>query len=138
MKLATAEFDSPLGTILIAVRDGLLCALEYGDDRLRMETLLARRFGEPEFEPAANPARVVERVLAYLRGDLEALRDVRVDAGGTPLEELAHHKLAFVVGVLVDVDAADFGGLAESAERISGAVLPRRSPAEFLCEERNC
>jgi methylated-DNA-[protein]-cysteine S-methyltransferase len=86
MKLELAELDSSLGTILIAVRDGLLCALDYGDYRSRMETLLARRFGDLEFEPASNPAGVAEAVRAYLRGDLAALSDVRVDTGGTAFQ----------------------------------------------------
>jgi len=66
------EIQSPIGRIVIAVRDGRLCALEFG--RARVIRTLAGRYGR------------TRTVRAYLAGDLAALDRIPVDAGGTPFQ----------------------------------------------------
>ena len=81
MTLEIAEFRSPIGPLLIAVRDGVLAALEFVEPDRRAG--FVRRFGDVEVRPAADPAGVASRLAAYFAGDLAVLDGVAVDLGGT-------------------------------------------------------
>jgi methylated-DNA-[protein]-cysteine S-methyltransferase len=87
MRLLADEVASPIGTILVAARDGRLCALDFEDCRDRMLSLLRRRDRELEFMSSPNPFGISGRVRAYLGGDLEALDVVAVETGGTELQQ---------------------------------------------------
>src|SRR5260370_18255576 len=78
------EIQSPIGRIVIAVRDGRLCALEVG--RARVVRTLAGRYGRTRRVRARNPFGFSMRIRAYLAGDLAALDRIPVDAGGTPFQ----------------------------------------------------
>src|SRR5260370_20456603 len=78
------EIQSPIGRIVIAVRDGRLCALEFG--RARVIRTLAGRYGRTRRVRARNPFGFSARIRAYLAGDLAALDRIPVDAGGTPFQ----------------------------------------------------
>ena len=48
---------------------------------------LARRFGEVKIARTKDPAQVITRMRAYLRGDLDALDAIEVDTGGTEFQQ---------------------------------------------------
>jgi methylated-DNA-[protein]-cysteine S-methyltransferase len=78
------EIESPIGRIVIAAREGRLCALEFG--RARVNRVLAARFGRARTVRTRNPFGFSARIRAYLAGDLTALDRIPVDPGGTPFQ----------------------------------------------------
>ena len=86
MTLEVAEFHSPIGTIMLAVRDGALAALVFVEGWPTGRVRLAKRFGDVDLRRAADPAGVSGRLAAYFAGDLGALDAIAVDAGGTPFQ----------------------------------------------------
>ena len=78
------EIASPLGRIVIAARDGRLCALEF--DRGRVRRAMARRYPGARPRPSRDPFGISSRICAYLAGDLTALDQIAVDTGGTPFQ----------------------------------------------------
>lgn len=87
MRLLVDEVPSAIGTLVIAARDGRVCGLDYDDCRPRMLASLMRRFGTVEVERAFDPFGVSARLRAYLQGDVEAIDSVRVETGGTTLQQ---------------------------------------------------
>src|SRR5689334_13705284 len=75
------EIASPLGRIVIAARDGRLCALEF--DPARVRRTMARRYPGPRPASGHDPFGISTRIRAYLAGDLAALDRIVVDTGGT-------------------------------------------------------
>ena len=86
MTLEVAEFHSPIGTIMLAVRDGALAALVFAEGWPDRRARLVKRFGDVDLRGAANPAGVSGRLAAYFAGDLGALDAIPVDPGGTPFQ----------------------------------------------------
>jgi methylated-DNA-[protein]-cysteine S-methyltransferase len=79
------EIASPLGRIVIAARDGRLCALEF--DRARVRRAMARRFPGVPPTPSRDPFGISTRIRAYLAGDFATLDLIVVDPGGTPFQQ---------------------------------------------------
>ena len=92
MEMHVAEIESPIGALLVAIRDRRVCALEYADHRMRLQEIFAARFGAVRLRPETTPddaafAREVGARLAdYFAGRVEALQDIPVDAGGTDFQ----------------------------------------------------
>ena len=86
MTLEVAEFHSPIGTIMLAVRDGALAALVFAEGWPDRRARLVKRFGDVDLRGAADPAGVSGRLAAYFVGDLGALDAIAVDSGGTPFQ----------------------------------------------------
>jgi methylated-DNA-[protein]-cysteine S-methyltransferase len=86
MTIEVAEFPSPIGTIVLAVRDGALCALQFAERWGHDRPPLAHRFGGVTLRRAEDPAGACGRLAAYFAGDLHALDGLAVDAGGTPFQ----------------------------------------------------
>jgi len=84
--LESADFESPIGKIIVAVRDGRLCALNFGDRWPAQIRWLDRRFGSVSFRPATNPAALITALTAYFEGHLHAFDELDLDAGGTPFQ----------------------------------------------------
>jgi methylated-DNA-[protein]-cysteine S-methyltransferase len=89
--LFQCRMSSPIGTIVMLI-DGRdrLSALDFEDDRSRMEQLLNRHYGvagwhisEAKTEPSAAPA--IER---YFAGDLAALESIATHCGGTDFQRI--------------------------------------------------
>ena len=78
------EIASPLGRIVIAARDGRLCALEFG--RERMARHLAARYPASARRRSRDPFGISSKIRAYLGGDLTAIDRISVDTGGTPFQ----------------------------------------------------
>ena len=81
--LAIAKVPSSVGTLVLAVRDQRLVALEFAHRWPHRLARLERRFGPLALRPASDPAGIVRRLEAYLAGTLDALTPVGVDPGGT-------------------------------------------------------
>lgn len=79
------EITSPLGRIVIAARDGRLCALEFG--RERMARQLAARFPGSRRRRIRDPFGISSKIRAYLSGDLAAIDRIAVETGGTAFQQ---------------------------------------------------
>jgi methylated-DNA-[protein]-cysteine S-methyltransferase len=90
------EIESPIGRIVIAAREGRLCALEFG--RARVNRVLTARFGRARTVRTRNPFGFSARIRAYLAGDLTALDRIPVDPGGTPFQRRVWQALRRALG----------------------------------------
>ena len=91
--LETANVESPIGTVRIAVLGGRLCALGF-DDHWRAEVRwLERRFGAIDLVRSSDPAGVVSALRAYFDGQLTAIDRIDVDMGGTSFQASVWHAL---------------------------------------------
>jgi methylated-DNA-[protein]-cysteine S-methyltransferase len=78
---------TPIGEVILAVHDGRLCAVSFGDDGW-LEAHLVRRFGPgARLVAAPDPSGITTRVRAYFDGDLAALDTIVVDTGGTEFQQ---------------------------------------------------
>jgi methylated-DNA-[protein]-cysteine S-methyltransferase len=84
--IETASMRSPIGDVTIAVRDGALVALTFGDDWSRVEALLRARAGDEQTRAARDPGGIASIVRAYFDGDVRALDRVPVQTFGTPMQ----------------------------------------------------
>jgi len=79
------EMSSPIGRVTIAVRDGRLCAVDFGTRPKVLHTLAT--CGEIRRTGAAATAAVRRQLGAYFDGDLGALDAIEVEAlWGTPFQ----------------------------------------------------
>ena len=79
------EIQSPLGRIVIAARDGRLCALEFG--RARLARQLGVRYPDLPQRRAHNPFGLSVKLRAYLAGDLAVVDHIAVETGGTRFQQ---------------------------------------------------
>jgi methylated-DNA-[protein]-cysteine S-methyltransferase len=79
------EIQSPLGRIVIAARDGRLCALEFG--RARLARQLGVRYPDLPQRRARNPFGLSVKLRAYLAGDLAVVDHIAVETGGTRFQQ---------------------------------------------------
>ena len=84
IRIGTFEMSTPIGTLRGAVRDDALCALGF-EPWDEIEDRLARRFGEVLCERGGG-GPIAACLRRYFDGEIDALRDLPVDAGGTPFE----------------------------------------------------
>jgi methylated-DNA-[protein]-cysteine S-methyltransferase len=80
-----AELATPIGTIVLAVREARLCAL--GFDRPYVERSLRSRFPADEIGATGEADRFVTMLGAYFDGDLAALDTVAIDLRGTAFQK---------------------------------------------------
>jgi methylated-DNA-[protein]-cysteine S-methyltransferase len=93
MILMTAEMRSPIGPLVLHVKDGCLCGLSFKDGLESTLKHLRSRFGEFTVRRSKDPAGVVSRLRAYFRGDFGALDDIKVDTGGTAFQRSVWREL---------------------------------------------
>jgi len=86
MLLYYDEFKSPIGQILFASDGQSVCALDFEQYRERMKRLLARRFERLVLRRDSDPLDLKQRLARYFDGDVFALDDVAVNAGGSPFQ----------------------------------------------------
>jgi methylated-DNA-[protein]-cysteine S-methyltransferase len=80
-------FASPIGDVRIVSDGRALCALEFGENDARLLRHLRARYGEDvHVREVADPLGFTARARAYFAGELGALAEVPVDAGGTPFQ----------------------------------------------------
>ena len=85
-ELRTYRFGSPIGGMVALCTGDQVAALDFVDCAARMERLLRRRYAAFRFREAAGPHPVVDALMAYFDGALDALRGLDVDPGGTPFQ----------------------------------------------------
>ena len=123
MTLEIAEFHSPIGTIMLAVRDGALAGLVFAEGWPDQRARLVKRFGDVDLRRAADPAGVSGRLAAYFAGDLGVLDAITVDPGGTPFQRRVWAALrAIPVGETVSYQALARRIGAPTAVRAVGAA----------------
>jgi methylated-DNA-[protein]-cysteine S-methyltransferase len=83
------QFDriaSPIGTILLVVDNGQVCALDYEDYQQRMTALLRKHYGSFHLLDTSNPYGFSSKIQAYFAGDYTALDTIPVNTGGTDFQ----------------------------------------------------
>ena len=87
MRLLSDHIPSALGTLVIVVGDGHLCAVDFDDCRRRMMAGIEARYGAVSLCEVSDPFGVSSRIHAYLAGDLRAIDTLPVETGGTPFQQ---------------------------------------------------
>ncbi len=87
MLLHYDEFDSPIGRILFVSDGEAVCALDFAGFEPRMNSLLARRYGNVEMRRASDPLGLKRLLARYFAGDLHAFDSTPVRAGGSAFQE---------------------------------------------------
>lgn len=79
--------ESPVGGLNLVFSNGGLCALDWVDCWGRTERILSARFDDFAIEDGAPGGAIAAALNRYLAGELEALDDIDVDAGGTAFQQ---------------------------------------------------
>jgi methylated-DNA-[protein]-cysteine S-methyltransferase len=87
MRLLSDHILSTLGTLVIVIRDGRLCAVDFEDCRPRLAASIESRYGPVELQRTPDPFGMSTRIFAYLAGDLRAIDRLAVETGGTPFQQ---------------------------------------------------
>lgn len=90
------QLVSPVGTIRVVVRAGVVYAVSFDDAWARDRTLFARRFGSVRLRATPDPGGVVTALQRYFEGDLAVLDGLLADPGGTPFQTRVWHALRSV------------------------------------------
>jgi methylated-DNA-[protein]-cysteine S-methyltransferase len=78
---------TPIGVaLLVADRDGVLCALDWEDHEARMRDLLRRQHGPIALKGAPAPRGIVQALSAYFAGELDRLASIPWRVAGTPFQ----------------------------------------------------
>jgi methylated-DNA-[protein]-cysteine S-methyltransferase len=86
MEIRIDEIESPIGKVVLAETDGVLCALDFEQTREPVLGRLKRRFGEFEVSRGNGVRKFRDRVEAYFQGELHALDGLAVEPGGTAFQ----------------------------------------------------
>jgi O-6-methylguanine DNA methyltransferase len=86
MHLEESRFGSPCGELTVVAHEGRLVGLGFSDGDALLRRSLARRFGAVPV-PAPAPRAITRALGAYFGGELGALDEIAVDAGGTPFQQ---------------------------------------------------
>jgi methylated-DNA-[protein]-cysteine S-methyltransferase len=87
MLLHYDEFASPIGRILFASDGTAICALDFQEYVERMKKLLARHYSVFQFQRDSDPLQLKARLKRYFGGDVSALDNVAVNAGGSAFQQ---------------------------------------------------
>lgn len=79
--------QTPIGRVMVIVRDDSIVALEFHDHWDRTERNLTRRFGQFELNRVDDPGGNSSRIRHYFDGDRAALDACPVDPGGTEFQK---------------------------------------------------
>ena len=86
MELFVDKMASPIGTILLVWRDGVLRALDFGDHEERFERFLRLHYGAHRLTPAPAPQGILNPLERYFAGEITAIDSVPVETNGTPFQ----------------------------------------------------
>lgn len=81
-----SAFRSPVGDLMLAAREGRLCALFFGAREAPVRTALDRWYPGESVVRDRDPAGAVSALRAYFDGDLAALDSVQVELNGTEFQ----------------------------------------------------
>ncbi len=87
MLLHYDETNSPIGGIQFFSDGAAVCALEFTGHKTDIRAQLQRRFGAFEVRRGSDPLKLAARLRQYFAGDLHALAETPVNAGGTPFQQ---------------------------------------------------
>ncbi len=85
--LATWEFDSPIGDIVLVSAGTNMCAIDYKDCATRMHLLMRKRFGAFRLARSSEEPTEIFRLKEYFSGGLDALDTLPVDLAGTDFQQ---------------------------------------------------
>lgn len=85
-RLEIETIPTPVGDFTIAIRNGAVCAAEFGSEGDRIEGSLRKRFGGVQLTSDTAASEAGASVRRYFDGDLDALADISVDQAGTPFQ----------------------------------------------------
>lgn len=86
-ELQIDRVQTPIGRVMLIVRDNNIVALEFHDHWDRTERNLKRRFGEFELNRVEDPGGNSSRIRQYFAGDRTAFDACPVDPGGTEFQK---------------------------------------------------
>ena len=87
MHLLLEHRASPLCPLMIVTDDdGILRALEFGDEEDRLRRHLRAHYGKYQLEEGAAPKNITLAVDAYFKGDLERIDELPTATGGTAFQ----------------------------------------------------
>jgi methylated-DNA-[protein]-cysteine S-methyltransferase len=86
MRILSDTIPTPIGSIIMLARDGVMLLLEFSDADDRVERELKTRFGDAELVPTKNPFGFSERITNYFAGDLATIDTIPTDGGGTDFQ----------------------------------------------------
>lgn len=110
MQLRVTRAKTPVGEIVAwSTKEGV-CALGWADAEEELQGILKKRFGE--YSEKGKDATLRKALVRYVKGDTDALSDVKVDVEGTDFQQkvwarlrkipvgktLSYAKLAKMVG----------------------------------------
>ena len=81
-----SRLESVLGTIVLAVSEQGLCALEFAESDRGIRARLKRLHADAVFVEGPRAKATARQVEAYFAGDLEALGSLRVAPEGTEFQ----------------------------------------------------
>lgn len=111
----------------IAMRDGAVCAAQFGNDKGGIENILARRFGGLRLVADESCGAAASAVRRYFDGDPQALEGITVDLTGTDFQMRVWRALmAIPVG-----ETRSYGEIAASID------APKAFRAVGLANNRN-
>lgn len=87
ISLTVAEYESPIGAMVMVFCDEKLCYLDFADNRQRMEKLLGQRFGDYEIQQTASLTAVHTALDGYFEGDRKAFDNLRLNTHGTVFQQ---------------------------------------------------
>jgi methylated-DNA-[protein]-cysteine S-methyltransferase len=82
----TDRIETPIGTMVLVARDGVLLLLEFEDAAGRVNREMRARFGDVKLEQVTNPFGLSDVVRDYYAGHLHVIDQLITDGGGTPFE----------------------------------------------------
>jgi methylated-DNA-[protein]-cysteine S-methyltransferase len=83
MELQIDRMPSPIGIILLVAGAHGLVSLDFEDYEVRLNALLAKRYGAFRLVPAQGSPEVRAALQGYFAGNLGAVDAIAVDTGGT-------------------------------------------------------
>jgi O-6-methylguanine DNA methyltransferase len=87
MHLLLEHRASPICPLMIVTDDdGILRALEFGDEEERLRRHLRGHYGDYQLEEGAAPKKVTRAVDAYFKGDLEQINELPTATNGTEFQ----------------------------------------------------
>jgi methylated-DNA-[protein]-cysteine S-methyltransferase len=81
------HIETPIGPMLLMVRNDRIIGLEFDDQPERYLKDLRHRFGEFTFVETANPCGFSDQLRTYYAGDIRAVDTLPTIGGGTPFQE---------------------------------------------------
>jgi methylated-DNA-[protein]-cysteine S-methyltransferase len=87
MRLLLECWTSPTASLLLVTdQEGALRALEFAENETRMVKLLRRYYGNVLLEEGPAPRSLKQALMAYFKGDMNALHDIPTATAGTPFQ----------------------------------------------------